>query len=148
MCFLFCGNLSSATPVCFVTRVIPYYWSSLFSFSQLGRTHTTERTGRGGLTKMPLVDQRRLDNRLERFDTGGRSPRSLRSSQLDDSMAFQSKPMVDENGVVDWDAITIKGTCRELEKDYLRLTQVGALSRHVRICLGGDSSSSAGMTAH
>lgn len=32
--------------------------------------------------------------------------------------------MVDENGVVDWDAITIKGTSTKLEKDYLRLTQV------------------------
>lgn len=39
-------------------------------------------------------------------------------------MAFQSKPAVDENGGVDWDAITIKGTSTKLEKDYLRLTQV------------------------
>lgn len=75
---------------------------------------------------MPLFDQQRLDNRLERFDKGIRSPRSA-SQRLESSnndLAFQSKPMVDENGDVDWDAITIKGTSTKLEKDYLRLTQV------------------------
>lgn len=56
---------------------------------------------------------------------GMRSPRSLtRSKAANNDLAFQSKPMLDENGVVDWDAITIKGTSTKLEKDYLRLTQV------------------------
>lgn len=75
---------------------------------------------------MPRIDQRKLDHRLQRFDLGVPSPRaSLRSTHADNDLAFQSKPMVDENGVVDWDAITIKGTSTKLEKEYLRLTQVG-----------------------
>lgn len=77
---------------------------------------------------MPRIDQRRLDHRLERFDLGTRSPRSsLPAKSVENDLAFQSKPMVDENGVVDWDAITIKGTSTNLEKDYLRLTQVCAM---------------------
>lgn len=71
---------------------------------------------------MPRIDQQRLDNRLERFDLGMRSP--TRAKTVENDLAFKSKPMVDENGVVDWDAITIKGTSTKLEKDYLRLTQV------------------------
>lgn len=73
---------------------------------------------------MPHMDQRRLSNRLERFDLGARpSPSSTRSNG-DTDLAFQSRPMVDDNGLVDWAAITIKGTSTKLEKDYLRLTQV------------------------
>lgn len=84
------------------------------------------RKGKGSLSKIPLFDQQRLDNRLERFDKGIRSPRSApqRLESSNNDLAFQSKPMVDENGDVDWDAITIKGTSTNLEKDYLRLTQV------------------------
>lgn len=74
---------------------------------------------------MPHMDQRRLSNRLERFDLGARPPPSSRSNG-DTDLAFQSRPMVDDNGLVDWAAITIKGTSTKLEKDYLRLTQVSS----------------------
>lgn len=105
------------------------------SFSQLSRGSTTE-SRRASLSKMPLVDQRRLDHRLERFDSGARSQRQAsRSAGSENEMAFQSKPTVDENGAVDWDAITIKGTCRKLEKDYLRLTQVSWESTWLTGCL-------------
>lgn len=74
---------------------------------------------------MPHMDQRRLSNRLERFDLGVRTPPPpSRSKTGNTDLAFQSKPMVDDNGMVDWAAITIKGTSTKLEKDYLRLTQV------------------------
>lgn len=100
------------------------------SHSQVGRASASERAGRGSLTNMPHIDQRKLDHRLQRFDLGIRSPRSSsRSTQADNDLAFQSKPAVDENGMVDWDAITIKGTSTKLEKDYLRLTQVCAMIR-------------------
>lgn len=73
---------------------------------------------------MPHMDRRRLSNRLERFDLGARPPPSSSRSNGDTDLAFQSRPMVDDNGLVDWAAITIKGTSTKLEKDYLRLTQV------------------------
>lgn len=92
-------------------------------FNQVGeRGPVVERKARGNLSRMPRIDQQRLDHRLERFDLGMRSP--PRPKSVNNDLAFQSKPMVDENGVVDWDAITIKGTSTKLEKDYLRLTQV------------------------
>ncbi|CAM9244764.1 unnamed protein product [Laminaria digitata] len=91
-------------------------------YNQVGeRGPTVEKKGRGNLSRMPRIDQQRLDHRLERFDLGMRSP--PRPKSVNNDLAFQSKPMVDENGVVDWDAITIKGTSTKLEKDYLRLTQ-------------------------
>lgn len=99
----------------------------LHYYSQVARSPAGERKKKGSLSAMPHVDQRRLDHRLERFDLGMRSPRSsLQAKSVENDLAFQSKPMVDENGVVDWDAITIKGTSTKLEKDYLRLTQVRA----------------------
>lgn len=90
-----------------------------------GHASPAERKGKGSLSKMPHMDQRRLSNRLERFDLGVRTPpRSSRSKSGNTDLAFQSKPMLDDNGMVDWAAITIKGTSTNLEKDYLRLTQV------------------------
>ncbi|CAN0433393.1 unnamed protein product [Ectocarpus sp. 12 AP-2014] len=86
------------------------------------RAAATPRKGKGSLSKMPQADQRRLSNRFERFDLGMRPPPSS-SSRSGNDLAFQSKPMVDDNGMVDWAAITIKGTSTKLEKDYLRLTQ-------------------------
>ena len=94
------------------------------SHGQIGaRAAASPRKGKGSLSKMPQADQRRLSNRLERFDLGMRPPPSS-SSRSGNDLAFQSKPMVDDNGMVDWAAITIKGTSTKLEKDYLRLTQV------------------------
>lgn len=94
------------------------------SHGEIGaRAAATPRKGKGSLSKMPQADQRRLSNRLERFDLGMRPPPSS-STRSGDDLAFQSKPMVDDNGMVDWAAITIKGTSTKLEKDYLRLTQV------------------------
>ncbi|CAM9647826.1 unnamed protein product [Hapterophycus canaliculatus] len=88
-----------------------------------GRESPAQRKGKGSLSKMPHVDQRRLSNRLERFE-GMRPPStSSRSTSGNSDLAFKSKPMVDDNGMVDWAAITIKGTSTSLEKDYLRLTQ-------------------------
>lgn len=112
-----------ATPTPRVSRMLTVYRSH----SQVGRAPASERAGKISLTNMPHIEQRKLDHRLQRFDLGIRSPRSSsRSTQADNDLAFQSKPAVDENGMVDWDAITIKGTSTKLEKDYLRLTQVCA----------------------
>lgn len=90
-----------------------------------GRATPAQRKGKGSLSKMPHMDQRRLSNRLERFDLGVRpAPSPSRSKSGNTDLAFRSMPMVDDNGMVDWAAITIKGTSTKLEKDYLRLTQV------------------------
>lgn len=93
-----------------------------------GRGPPTPRKGKGkgSLSKMPRMDQRRLSNRLERFELGARPPPSSSRSNGDTDLAFQSRPMVDDKGDVDWAAITIKGTSTKLEKDYLRLTQVSS----------------------
>ncbi|KAK4406156.1 SAC3 family protein A [Sesamum angolense] len=59
-------------------------------------------------------EKKRRENRSKRFDKGTRKPIVL-SRTFDES---GSRAVED----IDWDALTVKGTCQEIEKRYLRLT--------------------------
>lgn len=87
------------------------------------------------LTNSP-EEKKRREHRSKRFERGqGASPKSTSSVPHKDGAAnvYTRKPMSmlnRSNGDgaslavedLDWDALTIKGTCQEIEKRYLRLT--------------------------
>ena len=70
----------------------------------------SQRKGKGSLSKMPHMDQRRLSNRLERFDLGVRPSPSSSRAKGDSDLAFTSRPMLDDNGLVDWAAVSRRPT--------------------------------------
>ncbi|XP_047316215.1 SAC3 family protein A isoform X2 [Impatiens glandulifera] len=80
-------------------------------------------------------EKKKRENRSKRFDKGDRHhgemnhyrPKNVRAGNLYARRAnalVLSKNFEDSTAVedIDWDALTVKGTCQEIEKRYLRLT--------------------------
>jgi hypothetical protein len=85
------------------------------------------------LTNSP-EEKKRREHRSKRFERGQSASSKSGSSVPHKANVYIRKPMpmlpnkINGDGVtlavedLDWDALTIKGTCQEIEKRYLRLT--------------------------
>lgn len=80
-------------------------------------------------------EKKRREHRSKRFEKNKDSSLSRNTFANNDAMARARRAISSrrtrtyEEGTLavedmDWDALTVKGTCQEIEKDYLRLTDV------------------------
>lgn len=94
-------------------------------------------------------EKKKRENRVKRFEKGhgnqtdsktSRSKIAAGSGTYTSRTSGLLKPTSYENGQskavedIDWDSLTVKGTCQEIEKHYLRLTSAPEPSTVIIVC--------------